>query len=254
MSESMLMVKPIPFSPPMVRAIDEGRKTMTRRVISPRTAEFGSAPRKFWSHSDFGRALVDSLPEHGQYLHVPCHEDDDDAVFCDVCRDMGWGGTSHRLWPRINPGDILWVREPWRTEARFDDLPPREIPQSTPIIFEADYPRDQDGECRGRSRPGMFLPRWASRLTLEVTSVKVERLQEISEEDADAEGMQRPFVTLDGQDWPVFESPVNAFARLWDSLNAKRGYAWEANPWVAAYSFRVYRVNVDDLLRSREAA
>lgn len=228
-------VKPIPFTLPMARAIDAGRKTMTRRVLK-------TAPR----HAI--RAVIKCgwiMWETGNPLE-------------------GYRRFGDTPVPYL-PGDFLWVREPWRTEARFDALPPRDIPRSALVSFEADHPDDPNDGCRGRFRPGMFLPRWASRLTLEVTAVKVERLQEISDADALAEGVDcdeslpadvhRCWLDLGkdsgGAEWLTGWDARDVFHQLWHVINGPG--AWEANPWVAAYSFRVHRVNVDDLLRSREA-
>src|SRR5690606_25977635 len=103
-----------------------------------------------------------------------------------------------------------------------------------------------------RKRPAIHMPRWASRLTLEVTAVKVERLQEISDDDALDEGI------AETEFYEAAETKVSAgapwsperlaFADLWNSLNAKRGYGWEANPWVCAIAFNVHKMNVDAFL------
>ena len=89
------------------------------------------------------------------------------------------------------------------------------------------------------------MPRWASRITLRITNVRVERVQEISEEDAQAEGFRRePAMPIDPRDW---------FRVLWDSINAGRGYPWSANPWVWVVEFTSILENVDAVL-AREAA
>lgn len=235
-------VKQILFSGPMVRAILNGRKTMTRRVLSPHTAFFSSAPNEFWSHADLSRAFVDGEPEHGQHLHVPCH-----AVECERCLEMGWDGTSHRLWPQYEPGDLLWVGESFH--AYHWDRPR--------AVYRADY---ADKTCRVRTQiesyevgkwsPSIHMPRWASRITLEVTGVKVERLQEISEEDALAEGFT--FHALASGDIPAGAHPIHSFRKLWDSLNAKRGYGWDDNPYVTVVQFSVFKLNVDEVLRDRK--
>lgn len=145
------------------------------------------------------------------------------------------------------PGDRLWVREAWATHACFDHIPPRDLTARS-IHYQA------DGQIKtGKNRPGMFMPRWASRITLEVTAVRVELLQAISEADAIAEGIDR------GENFPGwYRGPLpgdsaglqeygrnfkipTAFARLayralWESINGTG--SWDANPWVWVVSFR----------------
>jgi hypothetical protein len=116
---------------------------------------------------------------------------------------------------------------------------------------------DLDTEARGYPwRPTIFMPRWASRLTLIVTDVRVQRLQDISEGDARAEGVEHRTVTkLNGSDpqkwWFGHENgratAKSAFRDLWDSLNAKRSYGWDANPWVCAVTFTAHQRNIDHL-------
>jgi hypothetical protein len=90
------------------------------------------------------------------------------------------------------------------------------------------------------------MPRWASRLTLTVTDVRVQRVQEISEADAVAEGVT-PSEEPNEMKWEHYAPHGVAFRTLWDSLNAKRGYGWDANPWVAAYTFTATRQNIDQV-------
>lgn len=169
---------------------------------------------------------------------------------------MYWRGTAamiaaHRLPYAV--GDRLWVREPWRKEARFDHLPPRALQPGSLVSYEADYDGAPNDGCRGRLRPGMFMPRWASRLTLTVTEVRVQRLQDISTGDADAEGfggdfpervMPEVFPLRDGNGWGDL-SIRDCYGHLWEHINGPG--AWEANPWVAAYTFTVEPRNIDAL-------
>lgn len=128
------------------------------------------------------------------------------------------------------PGDRLWVRE---TFAPFS---------TGGAVYRADKPRFSPGahEVVGGSwHPSIHMPRWASRLSLEVTGVRVERLQDISEADAIAEGCH------DSDGAPTQElsgTARGAFALLWDDLNADRGYGWDANPWVWVVEFRKVEV------------
>lgn len=168
-----------------------------------------------------------------------------------VSRDL----TVLEFSPRYLVGDRLYVREHWRTRARWNDEAPRDMPSDTPIEFVA----TATGDNYGRFRQGMHMPRWASRLTLTVTDVRVERLQDISEADAKAEGLQ---IHLDGDaddngrarlsqycrgsdklEW--VSDPVEAYLALWDAINGAG--AADANPWVAAYTFTVQMGNIDQL-------
>ena len=167
---------------------------------------------------------------------------------------------------RVQPGDRLYVREAWRLPANWDDRAPNAIVEScreagwrqpwAPIAWEADGTRDNWGEWRehepGRLRPSMHLPRPFSRMTLIVEVVKVERLQDISEADGEAEGCV--WDSADGHDvWyvPGAQMPRNGataaecYAVLWDTLHTKPGERWQDNPDVVALTFRVLPGNID---------
>ncbi|NVK20745.1 MAG: hypothetical protein HWE30_18835 [Methylocystaceae bacterium] len=211
-----MSVKPILFSGPMVRAILEGRKTQTRRVLRPQPDPFDAL------FSDDGRWWTgdDETGEVQQVLRVP-----------------------------YAPGDLLWVREAFRGDKGYDSSPPREW-SHWPVHYEAEGAPDPDDEIgmNGRLRPGMFMPRWASRLTLRVTDVRVQRLQELSDADAIAEGVPQSGGRYEDEHSGRWHScTVAEFRSLWDGLNAKRGYGWQTNPWVAAYTFEVIRQNVDEV-------
>lgn len=115
--------------------------------------------------------------------------------------------------PYGEKGDGLWVRETWG-------------PYEGGVIYRC----DESPNCKpdgGAWKPSIFMPRWASRITLEITDVRLERLQEISELDARSEGVN-PYSC---------ETALEQFPKLWDSINAKRGYRWETNPWCWCISF-----------------
>jgi hypothetical protein len=122
------------------------------------------------------------------------------------------------------PGDRLWVRETVNVLAGVE------------AVYAADNAKVR-GEgvmsWRDGTVPSIHMPRWASRLTLTITDVRVERLQDISEEDALAEGCSG----MGGTNYDECESPSEEFRHLWDSINAKRGHAWATNPWVWAITF-----------------
>ena len=166
--------RPILFSGPMVRAILDGRKTMTRRVIK--------APR--WSTPD--KALVD--------FECP----------------YGW------------IGDRLWVRETWAK------LTPAWSENPVEVRYRADFVPAEFAEMV-RWKSSRFMPRWASRITLEITGVRVERVQDITPDDCRAEGMPH-----DNNDAGV----RYCFGQLWNTINSARGFGWDVNPWVWVVSFK----------------
>lgn len=188
--------KSIPFKSPMVRAILDGRKTQTRRVLQHRDpADSYSASRL---HETAGWQL-----KVGQY---------------NVYQDIK---------VRYAVGDRLYVREAWRTEARFNHLAPRDVPQGALVSYEADYNQEPNDGCRGRYRHARYMPRWAARVFIDITAVKVERLQDISDEDAEAEGCD-----FFGDQTLAYKGK---FAALWAEIHGPD--AWAANPWVCAISF-----------------
>lgn len=197
--------KPIMFSGSMVRAILDGRKTQTRRVIKPQPvgspAGLGCIGGRGIGH------IFESEHTGGQIVRCPYGE----------------------------PGDRLWVRETWADEPGG--------PDDYPItVYAADMAaRHHNDVAHGpifylrsdykpkRWRPSIYMPWWASRITLEVTGVRAERLRDISEADARAEGTTTNEIDLTHRE---------SFQTLWDSINAKRGFGWEANPWVWAVEFK----------------
>lgn len=184
--------RPIIFSAPMVRAILEGRKTQTRRALK------GLASDDHLRASPFVASGLET--GHGREVKVP-----------------------------YRPGDLLWVREAWRTLTKFDHLPPRDVHFASPIQYPVNDPIDP---WDSRTRSPIHMPRWASRITLIVEDVRVQRLHDISEEDAMAEGVEPILVPPDGGGTPH----VEGFRDLWTTIHGPG--AWDANPWVAAVTFR----------------
>lgn len=153
--------------------------------------------------------------------------------------------------PGWDVGDRLWVRETW---ARY----PIELnPQPEDIWFRADGLSPPSDSTLHKWRPGIHMPRWASRLTLTVTHVRVQRLQDISEEDAQAEGIERRlndtyhgFYRDYGKTEQCYGNGVtfarDSFRTLWTSINGKRpGASWDDNPWTVALTFTVAKRNID---------
>lgn len=204
--------RPILFGAPMVRALLAGTKTQTRRVVA--------LPRKRESFVvlDYGNGWW------------PYESDDGESELCD-------DGMEHPYTcPYGQPGDRLWVRETWRTVAESDAIPPRDLTPAHRIWYEADEPHQRGF---GKLRPSMFMPRWASRILLEVTAVRVERLQDISKADAEAEGIER-----DGSAWRHYTRPCRfactdprmSYQTLWELINGAG--SWDANPFVWVVEFK----------------
>ena len=206
--------RPILFSGPMVRALLDGSKTQTRRVLKvPHENPLGKWEVLPWGGPNGGRTRDGKTVP---YQNVIGHTRTGEIIAC----------------PYGQPGDRLWVREAHYltddgdTEYAVyaaDDLATYQHLRSIDAL-PSDFPADVKAQHR-RLRPSIHMPRWASRLTLEITSVRVERLQNISNEDARAEG---PAGHPDG--------PLHAFRSLWALINGPD--SWAANPWVWAISFR----------------
>jgi hypothetical protein len=222
--------RPILFSAPMIRALLAGTKTQTRRLIPQKTQE------AYWEYDEW-------------------------------CSNVSAGVPTYRTWERefylersrYAGGDRLWCKETWGYDW-YDDGQSRAHKR---VVYRADpgaQPMD-NGDPVGW-RPSIFMPRSASRITLIVTGVKVERLQEISEEDAWAEGVCTWCEGLDKVPWTglsiddrrglvrsTYGSAVNAYRHLWEHINGPD--SWSENPWVSATAFDVHKQNIDTL---KEAA
>lgn len=243
---------PISFSAPMVKAIlreieaPGTGKTQTRRVIKlqpPPTATSAG------NHSSSKEGITN------EWMWL-----DGDPRDCET-----WGALDDfRL--RYAPGDRLYVREHWRCSEMHDATASRDlIPRSMTIAFEAggsianQDSRDdwrpsstsyEGADWMGRFRHAMHMHRWASRLTLTVTDVRVQRLQEISEADAKAEGCDATLaLTIQRPNGAYPGNVRETFHDLWNSLHGPD--AWAANLWVAAYHFRPILGNIDQIEKGR---
>jgi len=215
--------RPILFSAPMVRAILEGRKTMTRRVVKPQP-----------------HAGVDAV-KWQDVIITGCNTQDQSGFA--MMRGGVIDSEAIRC-PYGTPGDRLWVRETfWHREVfHADYLMDYRYCATEPTPPGSVDPNDYDTlEGYWRKMPSIHMPRWASRITLEVTGVRVERLHDITEEDAKKEGAQfhAPDFKTDfiKEAWERLTARTK-FCSLWDSLNEKRGYGWCVNPWVWVVEFR----------------
>ncbi len=208
---------PILFSGPMVRAILHGTKTQTRRVL------------KVPDRINEIELLVDA---YGDYQ--PCW----------YGRFPGVGKKYQSITVPYSPGDRLWVRESFMIGKGYDDARPKDAPPFARRWYAADESID-NCDAIGKLRPSIHMPRWASRITLTVTDVRVQRVQDISDVDVVAEGAEIPSWKLIDRFDVTRTAGTDLFRPLWDSINAKRGFGWDENPWVAAYTFTVERRNID---------
>ena len=201
--------RPILMHARSIIGILEGRKTQTRRIIK-------NPPS----------ALAELKSEHAKNICVV-----DGGIRCDWY--AGVFSIPLRC-PYGQPGDRLWVRETWR-EPGSCQMPDSSIPSfmtRSDVIYKAD-----DESCDGPWRPSIFMPRRFSRLTLEVTNIRVERVQDISIVDCIAEGIMIPHGEPMYADEPLERySEKHAFNKLWDDTNGKG--AWDRNDWVWVVEFK----------------
>lgn len=196
---SVLRERPMIFSAEEVQAIRDGRKTQTRRVVKPQPRN-----RNTTAVAIAGDGIYEEFSPRGLLVDT-------------------------RTWrcPYGQPGSRLWVREGFYTAGDNKKL--------LGYVADSDHPH---GEPYYK-KPPIHMPRWASRLTLTLTDVRVERVQEISEADARAEGVELPPTVL----FPTVNTGyklIQEYRRLWDSLNEARGYGWSSNcfVWVVEFARR----------------
>jgi hypothetical protein len=260
--EAPVRERPMLFSGEMVRAILAGRKTQTRRVVT--------LPNELKRMGgDLSKAWPDLLWGVTPGLHVPCSLMGGEPEESVQRLRNPWNWSDHRapiLRGESEPDVMhLWVREAWqawdRTSYEYDEWEPWTQDRRGGLSFSAfreEYGDPDAIEYRATSdsmgpwQPSIHMPRWASRLTLEITGVRVERVCDISEVDAHAEGVSGTFCASCHESgvWPdgsVCEdctgegclSCYTNFRKLWDSINGARGYGWSTNPYVWAVTFRV---------------
>ena len=207
-------MKPIIFSTEMVKAISKEQKTQTRRVIkdganrTPQNIE----REKFYKMVN----ALNNKPFFGAGFYK-----DSDVFECkgEILTDAVYFKCPYK------PGDVLYVKETWGKDENGE------------YVYRTNYGTTEDDSfppSMFKWKPSIHMPRDTARLFLRVTNVRVERLQDITEEDARAEGVNgipRSTVLYPNDDY------IYPFKQLWNSLNQKRGYGWETNPWVWVYEF-----------------
>lgn len=202
-------MKPILFNTDMVRAILDGRKTVTRRAVKPR-----------YRNGETGFRIVTNA-HTGKYVRVEIFDEYEDETrwLPEPCR----------------PGDILYVRETWAAWSRTYGIAPMPY-----------YKADGDAPDGIKWRPSIHMPREAARIFLRVTDVRVERLWDITEKQTRAEGCSPIMITTDVEkpdnekEWHEWGSALPGFIQIWDSTikPADRDlYGWDANPWVWVIEF-----------------
>ena len=211
---------PILFSTPMVLAILEGRKTQTRRVVKPQPDYFINCVE--------GKPLSIGLSGSGEFYGTVTN------------------GIDKSICAPYNVGDVLWVRENFYTASNWDHWKPSMLKSvNVEVFYAADLPNYDISRplSRGIIRPCIFLPFEYSRIFLKIKSIKVERLQDISEEDAIAEGVEK-IADYGTTGYRLYTEPeasysdidaISSFESLWQSINGKESLA--LNPFVWVYEF-----------------
>lgn len=269
----METVKPILFSAPMIQAILEGRKKQTRRIIKN--------PSKIESDDNFevverchlitAKSGLRKIDVGNPYLwpEIYDHHRKDKEVDNYIHLDCPYGQT----------GGALWVRETFSIthQSQGHEYPEVEIEDADFIpkncegaywkpCYHADWTRDETVEDRGfKWRPSIHMPRWINRITLEIKDIRVERLQDISEEDAEAESIvqfankgyahygailvDRNRIFQTDIEF-VGDTAVEAFRLLWQSINGSD--SWNKNPWVWIVEFEAHQCNIDEYLKQKK--
>lgn len=212
----MSRVLPILFNTDMVRAILDGRKTVTRRLVGEKVAVIRE-----------GQEINKNLDGKFELYNV--------TQRCGIPQNVFFK-------PPYLPGDILYVRETWNTKCANCETDCSPICNAPYYVYKADV-----GETEDKWRPSIHMPKAAARIWLEVTDVRVERLQDITEESARKEGVLSPYEYADNDEyWEVtgrnsLPADIAAFSALWESTIKKSDldcYGWDANPWVWVIEFQ----------------
>jgi hypothetical protein len=221
---------------PLVLASFRGDKTQTRRT---RGLEEINADPDAWQLGTVGRLDCEGHRHHGKFGAHFIRKEFNTSIFV----PCPYGGQR----------DLIWVREAWYCDhgkAPISEKEKRKWASSGQLLYKADGDIAWGPDCSGSLwKPSIHMPRWSSRLTLELQEVRIERVQDISEEDAIAEGVDA--VSMGSAPRQATWNRRQDFAQLWDRINAKRGYDWESNPSVWVLVFKAHKINVDRFLEER---
>ena len=226
--------RPLIVTTELIPKVLDGTKTQTRRVIKPQP-DLGLPDFDRYSHIEVGKYHPTKVDKNGDQYPG-------DEVFGAYTEDGEWGWVC----PYGQVGGRLWVRETWNCfSLDYDgyngayDLGEiiKPIPKTKPDYKHCVLYRATHDDMNEVWRPSIHIPRWASRITLEIVSLKVERLQGITIEDVWREGIAQGRFSLEHPKWMI----IDQFKTLWNSLNAKRGYPFDSNPWVWVIEWPPYK-------------
>ncbi|NBK26049.1 MAG: hypothetical protein EOM68_29045 [Spirochaetia bacterium] len=245
--------RPIIMGAESVRAILDGRKSMTRRVVKDQ-------PPSIFKHVCGNDPKNRLLNAKGERVFLFLDQPDIGYPFSEVFGTQRFPDNAFKC-PYGQVGDHLWVRESWASLGFHEGNVPIHVLKDNngiehDVVYSAECPDfewlDENGSCEYNKngtqashwKSPMFMSRLMSRITLEITDVRVERLQDITESDARAEGIVDGGCLNCGEHEPCgCDNPMpearDAYIHLWNTLNAKRGYPWESNPWVWVIEFKV---------------
>ena len=198
----------ISFNTEMIEALLDGRKTQTRRVVKPQPIWVGDPSVPFKTHDADPKGIIQC--------------------------------------PYGQPGSLLWVRETFATDGHRnvcyrESVGKGESPREGCVYADGS---EFDGD---KWTPSICMPRWASRLTLEITNVRVERVQEIAPDDCIAEAVWR----IEEREFGRGHEAIEEFSKVWESCYPG---TWDKNPWVWVIKFKLHKKNIDELLAGRGAA
>lgn len=208
--------RPIIFTELMLKALLAGQKTQTRRKVKPAPQLVNQGPDKeleYWQWNDCAWTALKP--------HCP----------------IGDCNLAINECPYGSPDDLLWVRESWAIEERYDGVRQRDLPANNKL--KVWYPSDTAKPgWAGKRRRAMFMMRWASRLTLEITRIRIEQVHGISLYDVQAEGLDVSRLAKSGA--------RDEYGKLWESISSAA--SWAENPWVWVIEFKVHHCNIDKLI------